>query len=160
MILLRVAVLFSLTVGCSGRLSAQTFAELKDLSQVKVVVEELDSEASHLGITREALEAGTIADLKREMPNVEVKDSAVSYVYVHVITSLKDNWCAVRVVVQLWRPVMVLKDNGDPVAAALADVRDRGTTLTGPGKTMGPRVLQDINEKITEMATDYNKANP
>jgi hypothetical protein len=54
---------------------------------------------------------------------------------------------------------MVLKDNSDPVAAALAGVRERGTTLTGPGRTMGPRVLQDICEKIAEMAADYDKAN-
>jgi hypothetical protein len=128
MALLQVATLLSLYFASSVPLSAQTFADLKDLKQIKVVVEELDSEATHAGITREALEAQTIAELKRVMPKVEVKDSAVSYVYVHVITSIKDNWCTVRVVVQLWRPVMVLKDNGDPVATALADVRERGTT--------------------------------
>jgi hypothetical protein len=49
---------------------------------------------------------------------------------------------------------------GEPVAATLANVRERGTTLTGPGRTMGPKVLQDVSEKITEMAADYNKANP
>jgi hypothetical protein len=80
-------------------------------------------------------EAETIAELKREMPNVEAKGSAVSYVYVHVIRSLKDNWCAVRVVVQ--------RQNAD-----------------GTRKNEGPRVLQDISEKITEMAADYNKAHP
>lgn len=160
MTLLRVAALLSLFTASCIQLTAQTFADLKDLKQIKVVVEELDSDASHAGITQEALEAQTIAELKRVIPKLEVKESAVSYVYVHVITSIRDSWCVVRVVIQLWRPVMVLKDNGDPVAAVLADVRDRGTTLTGPGKTMGPRVLQDISEKITEMAADYDKANP
>jgi hypothetical protein len=159
MTFLRIAFLLLLSAASSIRLPAQTFTDLKDLKQIKVVVEELDSEAGSVGITREALETQTVAALKREMPKVEVKDSAVSYVYVHVITSLNGG-CAVRVVVQLWRPVMLLKDDGDPIATTLASVRDRGTTLTGPRKSMGPQVLADISEKIKEMAADYNKANP
>ena len=99
MTVLRVAVLLSLYASCSVGLTAQTFVDLKDLQQFRVVVEELDSEASHAGITKEALEDQTIAELRRQMPKVEIKDSAVSYVYVRVITSLTDNSCAVRVVV-------------------------------------------------------------
>jgi hypothetical protein len=160
MTFLRIAFLLSLSAASSIRLPAQTFTDLKDLKQIKVVVEELDSEAGSVGITREALETQTVAALKRKMPKVEVKDSAVSYVYVHVITSLNGGWCAVRVVVQLWRPVMLLKDDGDPIATTLASVRDRGTTLTGPRKSIGAQVLADVTEKIKEMAADYNKANP
>jgi len=154
------AFLLFLSVVCAKPLTAQTFIDLKELKQVKIVVEELDVDADRAGITRGALESHALAALKRDMPKVEVRDSAVSYVYLRVITSFKDNWCAVRVVIQLWRPVMVLRDDGEPVAATLANVRERGTTLTGPGRTMGPKVLQDVSEKITEMAADYNKANP
>jgi hypothetical protein len=148
------------SIVCATRLTAQSFTDLKELKQVKIVVEELDADSGRAGITKEALESQALAALKRDMPKVEVKDSAVSYIYVRVITSFKDNWCAVRVIVQLWRPVMVLKDEGDPVAPAIANVRERGTTLTGPGRTMGPKVLAEVSEKITEMAADYNKANP
>jgi hypothetical protein len=152
--------LLCLSAACAARMPAQNFTDLKDLTQVKIVVEELDADAEHAGIVREALEAQTVASLKQDMPKVELRESAVSYVYIHVITSFKDNWCSVRVVMQLWRPVMVLKDDGSPVAATLANVRERGTTLTGPGKTMGSKVLEDVREKISEMAADYAKANP
>jgi hypothetical protein len=81
------------------------------------------------------------------MPKGEVKDSAVSYVYIHVITSINGGWCAVRVVIQLWRPVMVLKDDGDPIATTLASVIDRGTALTGPRKSMRARMLADVSEE-------------
>lgn len=155
----RVAFLLFLSVVCTTRVTAQTFTDLKDLKQVKIVIEELDADADRAGITKEALASEMLADLKQDMPKVEIKDSSVSYVYLRVITSFKDNWCAVRVVIQLWRPVMILKDDGDPIAAALANVRERGTTITGPPKTMGPKVLEDVGEKISEMAADYNKAN-
>ncbi len=103
------------------------------------MIEELDADADRAGILKESLESQALASLKRYMPKVEVKDSAVSYVYVRIITSFKDNWCAVRVVVQLWRPVLVLKDDGDPIAPTLANVRERGTTLTGQVKQWDQR---------------------
>jgi hypothetical protein len=140
---LPLAFLLFLSIVCATPLAAQTFIDLKELKQVKIVIEELDVDADRAGITRGAIESQTIAALKQDMPKVEVKDSAVSYVYLRVITSFRDNWCAVRVVIQVWRPVMVLRDDGEPVAATLANVGERGTTLTGPGRTMGPKVLQD-----------------
>jgi hypothetical protein len=57
MTLLRIGALLSLFSASCIQLTAQTFADFKELKQIKVVVEELDSDASHAGITREALEA-------------------------------------------------------------------------------------------------------
>jgi hypothetical protein len=156
----QIALLLCLTAVCATRISAQNFTDLKELKQVKIVVEELDADAERAGIVREALEASALTALRQGLPKIEVTSSAVSYVYVHIITSTKNNWCVVRVVMELWRPVVVLKDDGGPVAATLANVRERGTTLTGPERTMGARVLEDLREKITEMAADYSKANP
>jgi hypothetical protein len=156
----RAVFLLLLSVCCASRLAAQNFTDLKDLKQLKVVVEELDADAERAGVTKEALQSQVLAALKRDLPQVGLKDSAVSYVYVRVITSFRDNWCAIRVVLQLWRPVIVMKDDGDPIGPTLANVRERGTTLAGPAKAMGPKVLEEVSTRITELAADFKQANP
>ncbi len=58
---------------CTTRVTAQTFTDLKDLKQVKIVIEELDADADRAGITKEALASEMLADLKQDMPKVEIK---------------------------------------------------------------------------------------
>jgi hypothetical protein len=142
------------------RAPAQSFADLKELKQIKIVVEELDPGADRAGIRREEIEAQARAAIQKELPKVALDPSAISYLYFRVITSSHGDWFAIRIVMQLWRPVMVLTDRGEPLSPTLANVRERGTTLTGPSKTLGPRVLQDVSEKIAELAADFAKANP
>jgi hypothetical protein len=145
---------------CASPSRAQSRNAFKDLIQVGILAEDLSDADAKIGLTRSTLESRALVAVKRDIPKITVKDSAVGYVYVRITTMFSNGECVVAVNVELKRPVTVLTDDNAAVGWSLATVWGKTTILTGPVNGMATRVLEEIDQEITELAAAYYKANP
>ena len=118
---------------------AQSFVEpLKDLKQISIVVESIDSEESNLGLREKEIEGWVLVALRRDIPNLKIDKRATSFVYVN-FNFMKDKSTDGRtmgfsgfVSLRIVRPAIIVTDNYDKsIGYNLATVWDNGNLLGG-----------------------------
>ncbi len=139
---------------------------LTKLRQISIVVEPLSVHAKTLGLSKKSLESQMLVGLRRDIPKLAVRESAIPTLYL-VVTVLstriggKNVAFAAVFTLQMKRPVTILEDVGvGDVTFAMATVWDIGTLLTGSRTSIRQQVKDEIDELLTEFAADYYRQNP
>ena len=126
------------------------------VSEVKILVEDLDDGAEKCNVTKGGLDAA--ARLPLDASRLRIDPVASSRVYVRVTAlSTSSGLCAAFVSVALKRPLAIPGTNQLVFGAAVWDV---GTILTGPSSDFGQRVNQDVGDFTKELIAEWIKANP
>ena len=140
---------------------------LTSLRQTAILVETLSAAAKTVGLSRKSLESQVLVGLRRDIPRLAVRESAIPVLYL-VVTVLQDRTVGERdlgfsvfVELKMVRPVTILEDVGfGEVTFAQAPVWERGKILGGPRSSIRQQVKDEIDEKLTAFAADYYRQNP
>ncbi len=142
-------------------------APLKSLRQTAIVVEPLDADTKTVGLSRKSLESQMLVGLRRDIPGLAVRESALPSLYLRVTVSRvtveggQEFGFSADVMLGMKRPVTILDDVGvGEVTFAMATVWERGVLLFGPRTSIRQQVKDSIDEKLTEFAADYYRQNP
>ena len=149
---------------------SQEAKPLKDLRQVRIVVEHFNTSDRTLGLSETQLESQVLVGLKRNISRLSIDKNAESFVYVNIASVMRHTirgqniGAAVRVELELFRPVFILSDDYPTtrtiIGSVFACVWDKGSILTGPRDGMARRVQNEIDNHLTEFAADYYRQNP
>ena len=83
----------------------------------------------------------------------------IVYVAVNVVEVAKLVY-AISLEVEVWRPVIVIQQDGRHVAETLASVWSDGSLLTMTPSNSSPRLSESLAKRITNLAAAYNRTNP
>ena len=154
-------ILLVILLVASQRTNAESKNALKGVTQLGILVENLDQQSQRIGLTSALLESQALVAVKRDMPKVTVQniDDASTYIYISIIAlPTTAGGSAITVLVELKRPVFVPTGENTP-SLIIATVWEKQTLLTGNNYDMESRIMAEINEKITLLAAAYYKAN-
>src|SRR6266478_2163678 len=88
--------------------------ELKNLHQVQIVIEDLSEIQSHaIGLSKKDLESQTLVALKRDIPRLQISDTANAIFYVNIIAAERKTtspYVGVCLSIELSRRVKILGD--------------------------------------------------
>ncbi len=140
---------------------------LTSLRQPRVVAEQLDADAKALGLSIESLESQIFIRLRRDIPKLAVRESAIPFLTL-VVTLERETYVGGQVLgfsacvkLQMMRPVWIQEDVGfDEVTFTMATVWHKGKLLGGSRRSIRQQVKDSIDEKLTEFAVDYYRQNP
>jgi hypothetical protein len=142
-------------------------APLKSLRQTTVLAESLGADAKALGLSVKSLESQMLVGLRRDIPRLAVRESAIPYLYLNLnvlrntTVGGTETGFSVCVSLQMKRIVMIQDDVADgEVTLAMAVVWHRGSLLGGSRRSIRQQVRDSIDEKLTEFAADYYRQNP
>ena len=150
----------------TSTLNAQAGTELKGLTRLNIVIENLGDVEAKAHLDAESLEATTLVALKRDLPKVSYDKDAVGYVYVNVLCMEVGNpgshAVACNVGLAINRLVSIVPDpykNGSD-GIVHARVYNTGIMLTGDLAAIGERVRQKVSDLMTRFAAEYYRQNP
>jgi hypothetical protein len=155
-------ILIAILLVASQRTNAESKDALKGVTQLGILIEELDQQSQRIGVRSALLESQALVAVKRDMPKMTVQNisDASTYIYISLIAlPTTDEGSAVTVLVELKRPVFVSTGENTP-SLIIATVWEKEALLTGRNSGMESRITADINEKITLLAAAYYRANP
>ena len=138
---------------------AQQPKKLKDLTEISILVEDLEQREIELGLSAEELKAVSLVALKRDLPNLKIDKSGDGMFYVNVTAARFPGGYAVHVEVSLDRRVAILREDNSEVTRALATVWSQGKVLTGTANGMSSKIYEYIREQVTILAADYYQQN-
>jgi hypothetical protein len=135
-------------------------AELKGLTMLGLVVEELSPQAAACGLRRDAIEAAALKSLTDAGLKVRRNSDEDTYVYVNIITSsLASGLCVSRYDVFLYSYTMATLSHQDtPVLVQVSLLRKGGIAGAAAG-THGDTVVRNVREWIDEFAARIRNAN-
>jgi len=135
---------------------------VSELSCVRLVVEDLDEDAAHYGITQDGLKTALLVALRSKLPRLKIDDATSCRPSIYVNVSFIEThsngrvtgWAAV-VRLQLLQLVNVL-ENGAQTSAPVW--QDLGTLGVGPPESAKSWVLGTLDDLITKFAAAYYEA--
>jgi len=152
--------LFALLVLIVAGKSAGQYGELAKLSEVRIVVEDLESEEKELGLKEDDIKNHVFVFLRSKLPRLAVKESS-PYVYIRVTMRFSRQegrkigyFGAVQVMIT--RQVYIQKNS----QATWATVWERLFIINGPLKEAVPAVRDTLDVLLTQFAADWYKDNP
>lgn len=134
---------------------------LRGLTGVKILVEELTDESKSLGLTSQSVRDHVLVALKRDIPKLKVSDTLSPYVYVRItslIFGVNNDFVASNIEVHLKRPVLI--GETPDLIAVKATVWDKEALMTDSTTNMASRINNEISNILTMFAADYYKDNP
>ncbi len=141
-------------------------APLKSLRQTRIVVETLNADAKTLGLSIESLESQMLVGLRRDIPRLAVRESALPSLYLQVTVARettvggRESGFSACVSLEMLRPVTILEDVGfGEVTFAQAVVWSKNVLLAGSRTSMHRQVKDEIDKKLTAFAADYYRQN-
>ena len=156
-----------LLASLQGEAQETNVGPLTSLRQTNIVVEPLNEAAKTVGLSKENLESQLLVGLRRDIPRLTVRESAVPVLYLQVTALQETNvggqesGFSVSVLLGMLRPVMIREDVGvGEVTFTMATVWWKTALLVGSRTSMRKQVKDEINEKLTEFAADYYRQNP
>ncbi len=131
------------------------------------MVEQLNEAAKTVGLSKENLESQLLVGLRRDIPKLAIRESALPNLYLNV-NVLRDTTVGGRdlgfsacVSLKMVRPVMLREDVGvGEVTLVMATLWDMGALLASSRRSIRQQVRDSIDEKLTEFAADYYRQNP
>ncbi len=135
-------------------------AELKGLTDIGIVVEDLSSQAAACGVSQAPLEAAAAKSLTDAGFKVRRNSDEDTYLYVHVTTaSVSPGLCVSRYDVFLYTHTMAtLSYQATPVLVRVS-LLDRGGLAGGAPGTHGETVVKNVKQYVDEFATRIRNAN-
>ncbi len=140
---------------------------LTRLRQTRIVVEPLSADAKTLGLSRKSLESQMLVGLRRDIPKLAVRESAIPHLYLQVTVVRRttvggqERGSCVFVNLRMERPVMLREDVGiGEVTLVMATLWDMGALLASSRRSIRQQVRDSIDEILTEFAADYYRQNP
>ncbi len=135
-------------------------SELKGLSGVGVVVEDLDGKAAECGLNRAAIESAVSKALSNAGLKVSLNSDEDTYIYVNVMTTtMTTGFCASRYDVSLFtNTTATLSYQSKPSLVQVA-LRHKGGFSGGSAKQHAAGVLQGIMQYAEQVATQIRDAN-
>jgi len=135
-------------------------SELKGLSAVGVVVEELDGKAVECGLKRTAIESAVSKALSSAGLKVAVNADEDTYIYVNVMTTTMANgFCASRYDVSLFtNTTATLSYQSKPSLVQVA-LLHKGGFSGGSANQHAAGILQGITQYVEQFATQIRDAN-
>ena len=135
-------------------------AELRGLTQIGVVVEDLTPQAAACGVNQGALETGTVKRLTDAGFRVRRNSDEDTYVYVSVITSsLSTGLCVSRYDVSLYTHTTARLSYGLAPVSVQVSLLHKGGLSGGTGAAHGEAVLRGVQESVDLFATQIRAAN-
>jgi len=158
----RSILLTSLVLFCVASVSGQSHPReyqrkvLVGINAVRVVVEGLDSDAVHFGLSKDRLR--TLTELRLRQSGISVSPDARPFVYVRVNLLKLDGvrGCAAHVDVRVRALVQLVHSS----KTAFAAIWSEGTVLIGPSSSCKQHVEDALGELLDLFANDYLAANP
>ncbi|MGE5361276.1 MAG: hypothetical protein ACM3NQ_19845, partial [Bacteroidales bacterium] len=133
--------------------------ELRGLSTVGIVVEDLSSQAAGCGLKQETIEAAAAKSLTDAGLKVSRNSDEDTYLYVQVITTSAPNLCVSRYDVSLFTPATTtLSYQAAPMLVRVA-LLQKGGLAGGPPATHGDAVTKTVKQYADEMAARIRDAN-
>jgi hypothetical protein len=143
------------------RPSAPVVEPLKDLQQVRLIVEDLGKTEEDAGLSKEELESQALVAFRRDLPRLRINKAANSWVYVNILAVHAGSGFAVNLRIEVNRPVKILQDwSESEIAETTAPVWDDAKILAGPKYDMASRIHESINDMTTKLAADFYRQNP
>jgi len=156
----RSILLTSLVLFCVASVSGQSHPReyernaLMGINAVKVVIEDLSSDAVHLGLSRDRLR--TLTELRLRQSGISMSPDALPYVYVRVNLLKTKGGYAAHVNVRVNAPVQLVHSS----KMALATIWSEGSIHKGPASSCKQQVEDAVGEELDLFANDYLAANP
>ena len=149
--------IFALLILAVPEESAGQYGGLTELSEVKIVVEELSREEKKLGLSEDQVKNHVFVLLQNKLRRRLVQDSVKPYVYVNInvgITDRGDYYGTVKV--DIYRQVTINKTG----KIFLASVWSGGISLTGPEGDAVNHVRSLLDQLLTGFAAAWYRDNP
>lgn len=142
--------------------------ELRSLTQVRILVEELPHPAQDFGLTRSWLHSQALVLVKRSIPQLLVRDDALPMLYVNInVLPIRTEELGAQlgytasVEVALQRPATILSDDGfSQLTTSMATVWHTDMLITGPRGQLRSQVQDVLEGLLIDFAAEYYKANP
>jgi hypothetical protein len=140
--------------------------ELFGLRRVKILVEDMGTNAMQLGLTREMLEDQVLIAIKSKAPKLQYDPKAVPRLYVNINALLMGSSFAANVTLTLSRPVEILIGQ-DMIGQAIsqrfwtpATVWYDERLVTGPSSGAVDEIQRALGHSLDAFVADYYRANP
>ena len=140
---------------------------LKRLRRTSILVQQLDADAKTIGLSIKSLESQMLVGLRRDIPKLAIRKSAIPYLYLRVtmvrITTVEGREFGFSAFVSLGmvRPVMILEDGAvGEVALIRSAVWHAEALMFATRRDVRQLVKDNIDELLTEFAADYYRQNP
>ena len=147
---MRVAALVLALIGCFATSPCAKCQQFKDVTEIKIVVENLSDEVKSLGFTKKGLADEMGGVLKRELPELKFNKIADSSIYISIGVMEGDGCEAAVVYVSFRRSVRLANQ------LVYADLWHNETMLMGPSK-MDERLRRSVDETITSLAAAFRQ---
>jgi hypothetical protein len=135
----------------TGTASAQPGSGgLRDLSEIRIAVEDFEQEAQACGITKDILDAAVRGSLVNS--RLRIVPQARDYVYVAVAAIRPRGVCAGNVTLEVNRWSSEFKD--------FVTVWRRGLVMSSDPASFGPEASDAIQLNTRELISDWLRANP
>ncbi len=149
--------LFALFILAVPEESAGQYGGLTELSEVKIVVEELSREEKKLGLSEDQVKNHVFVLLQSKLRRRLVKDSVEPHVYVNINVGITNGGAYYGTVqVDIYRQVTINKTG----KILLASVWDGGISLTGPEGEAVNQVRSLLDQLLTSFAAAWFQDNP
>ena len=140
---------------------------LTRLRQTSILAETLSADAKTIGLSIKSLESQMLVGLRRDIPKLAVRESAIPYLYL-VVTVERETYMGGQergfvacVLLKMKRPVTIQEDEWvGEVTNDMATVWDEGDLLGGPRTSIRQQVKDSISKLLTLFAADYYRQNP
>jgi hypothetical protein len=137
--------------------SAGQYGGLTELSEVKIVVEELSLEEKKLGLSEDQVKNHIFVLLQSKLRRRLVKDSVDPYIYVNINVGITDGGAYYGTVqVDIYRQVTINKTG----RIFLTSVWSEGISLTGPEREAVNHVRSQLDQLLTGFASAWYRDNP
>jgi hypothetical protein len=149
----------------AGRLPAQTFnqrpdAELKGLTKLGIVVEDLSPQAAACGLNQDTLETALSKRLSNAGFRVLRNSDEDTYVYVNVITtSLSTGLCVSRYDAFLYTHTTAKLSYQETPVLVQVSLLHKGGIAGGPSAAHAEGVLRGVQEYVDQFSTRIHDAN-
>ena len=135
-------------------------AELKGLSALGVVVEDLGAEAAACGLKQEAIEAAAAKSVSAAGLKVLRDTDEDTYVYIRVMTAAAAaGTCISRYDAFVYSYTAATMSYGSRPALVQVSLLNRGGMAAGPVKTHGESVMRALTQYVDQFAAQIRDAN-
>lgn len=148
-------------VSLAPKLTCAQHKGLKDLKQVRILIEGLPKEGENLGLTTEGLKDLALVALKSNLPGLKIFDKATAMFYVIVnVLRISAGLYAVCINVEIDQWSAILREEDDvEVARQMVTVWNSGEVLAGSGPELSTSINDAIRTLTTRFAAEYYRQN-
>ena len=140
----------------------QFAGNLAKLTEVAIIIEDLNSEAKQLGLSKDNTRNHVLLFLRTKLPRLKVKDKTTAFIYVNIILNFLKTTRSEKsgfygtVIVHVARHATISKTK----MKVFATVWESAGTLSGPTRNANRKFKKVLDLSLTKFTANWYRDNP